>query len=58
VEYFREPDRQLASLVEATGFSMGQFLTMPMIILGFYLVFTAKKRRQRIEPTLGGESVA
>ncbi|APG62314.1 prolipoprotein diacylglyceryl transferase [Sphingorhabdus lutea] len=58
VEYFREPDAQLQWLVDLTGFSMGQFLTMPMIIIGLYLVYTAKGRRERVESIAGGKSVA
>ena len=58
LEYFRQPDSQLQWLVDQTGFSMGQFLTMPLIILGVYLVSTANKRRQRVEPFAGTQSVA
>ncbi|MFC4291515.1 prolipoprotein diacylglyceryl transferase [Sphingorhabdus arenilitoris] len=58
IEYFRQPDQQLQWLVDATGFSMGQFLTMPMILLGLFLVATANKRRQRVEPVMGADSVA
>ncbi|OAN98440.1 prolipoprotein diacylglyceryl transferase [Sphingomonadales bacterium EhC05] len=58
VEFFREPDAQLTWLVEQSGFSMGQWLTVPMILLGLYLVFTAKGRRERIEPVAGDKSVA
>ena len=58
IEFFRQPDSQLQWLADSTGFSMGQFLTMPMILLGLFLIFTAKKRRQRVEPVSGGDSVA
>jgi phosphatidylglycerol---prolipoprotein diacylglyceryl transferase len=54
IEYFRQPDTQLQWLADSTGFSMGQYLTMPMILLGLFLVFTAKGRRQRVEPFKGG----
>jgi phosphatidylglycerol:prolipoprotein diacylglycerol transferase len=37
---------------------MGQWLTVPMILGGIYLMATAKKRRERIEPTAGTASVA
>jgi phosphatidylglycerol:prolipoprotein diacylglycerol transferase len=37
---------------------MGQWLSLPMIILGAWLMWTAKGRRQRVEPTAGTESVA
>jgi phosphatidylglycerol---prolipoprotein diacylglyceryl transferase len=58
IEYFRQADTHLQWLVDSTGFSMGQYLTMPMILLGLFLVFTAKGRRQRVEPVKGGDSVA
>lgn len=57
IEYLRQPDAQLQWLVDATSFSMGQFLTMPIILLGLFLVATAKGRRQRVEPVTG-ESIA
>ena len=58
VEFFREPDQQLQWLVEASGLSMGQWLTIPMILIGLFLVFTAGARRQRVEPIAGSNSVA
>lgn len=58
VEFFRQPDAQLTEFAQATGFSMGQWLTIPMIIGGLYLILTANRRRQRIEPIAGGQSVA
>jgi phosphatidylglycerol:prolipoprotein diacylglycerol transferase len=58
VEFVREPDSQLVGFAEATGLHMGQWLCIPMILGGLYLMMTAKGRRQRIEPTVGTESVA
>jgi phosphatidylglycerol---prolipoprotein diacylglyceryl transferase len=58
VEFVREPDQQLQWLVEASGLSMGQWLTVPMILVGLYLVFTAAARRLRVEPVAGTNSVA
>lgn len=58
VEYARNPDQHLIEFAEATGLSMGQWLTLPMIIGGLYLIVTAKGRRQRVEPIAGNESVA
>jgi len=58
VEYARSPDDHLIWLAEQSGLSMGQWLTLPMILGGIYLVATAKGRRQRVEPFAGGESVA
>lgn len=57
VEYFREPDVQRQWVVDATGLSMGQWLTVPMLIAGVWLVATAKRRRQRVEPVAGPDSV-
>ena len=61
VEFFREPDGQFR--IWAGGFfantiHMGQVLTLPMIVGGLYLILTAKSRRTRVEPIVGGESVA
>lgn len=58
VEFVREPDVQLTWLVEMSGLSMGQWLCVPMILLGLWLILTAKGRRQRVEPIAGGSSVA
>ena len=58
VEFVREPDAQLTEFAAATGLHMGQWLTLPMIVGGIYLMATAKKRRVRIEPTVGSASVA
>lgn len=58
VEFVREPDAQLQWLAERSGLSMGQWLTIPMIAIGLYLVLTAKGRRQRVEPIAGSSSVA
>ena len=58
VEFVREPDQQLQWLVEASGLSMGQWLTIPMILIGLFLVFTAASRRQRVEAISGTNSVA
>ena len=58
VEYFREPDSQLMQLAVESGLSMGQWLCVPMIVGGAYLIVTAKGRRRRVEPIAGGESVA
>ncbi len=59
VEFIREPDAQFAgTFIEATGLHMGQWLTVPMILGGLYLMATANKRRVRVEPTLGSASVA
>jgi phosphatidylglycerol---prolipoprotein diacylglyceryl transferase len=53
VEYFREPDRQLEYVVVQTGFSMGQWLTMPLIAGGLFFVIRALLR-----PPLGAGTAA
>jgi len=58
VEFFREPDRQLVAFAQATGLHMGQWLCVPMIAGGAYLIATSGKRRRRVEPTAGTASVA
>jgi phosphatidylglycerol:prolipoprotein diacylglycerol transferase len=58
VEFVREPDAQLVGFAASTGLHMGQWLSVPMIVGGLYLMVTAPKRRVRVEPTMGSESVA
>ena len=58
VEYFREPDSQLRDFAERTGLHMGQWLCVPMVAGGVYLIATSAKRRVRVEPIAGQESVA
>lgn len=58
IEFVREPDSQLVEFAQATGLHMGQWLSLPMIAGGAWLMATAKTRRVRVEPTLGSESVA
>lgn len=58
VEFIREPDNHLRDFAQATGLHMGQWLCVPMILGGLYLIATAKGRRQRVESFAGQESVA
>ena len=58
VEFVREPDAQLAGFAASSGLHMGQWLSLPMILGGLYLMITAPKRRVRVEPTFGPASVA
>jgi phosphatidylglycerol:prolipoprotein diacylglycerol transferase len=44
VEYFREPDEQLQEFARQTGLSMGQWLTIPLIALGLFLLIRALRR--------------
>ncbi|MBO9517551.1 MAG: prolipoprotein diacylglyceryl transferase [Porphyrobacter sp.] len=48
VEFFREPDAQLAWMVVDTGLSRGQWLSIPLILAGLALVIWSLKR-----PALG-----
>lgn len=57
-EFFREPDQQLQWLAQSTGLSMGQWLCIPMILLGVWLIWTSKGRRQRVESFAGSTPVA
>lgn len=43
-EFFREPDAQLADFAMRTGLSMGQWLTIPLILAGLIVVGYALKR--------------
>jgi phosphatidylglycerol:prolipoprotein diacylglycerol transferase len=56
LEFVRQPDQGLEHL--SWGLTMGQTLTVPMILGGTWLIATAKRRRQRVEPIAGTESVA
>ena len=58
IEFIREPDSQLVGFAQATGLHMGQWLSIPMILGGAYLMATAAGRRVRVEPIAGTESVA
>jgi phosphatidylglycerol:prolipoprotein diacylglycerol transferase len=58
VEFIREPDQQLIAFTHATGLHMGQWLSIPMIIGGIYLMLTANKRRVRVEPIAGAAAVS
>ena len=44
VEFFREPDAQLQEFAMRTGLSMGQWLTIPLILLGLALIARALVR--------------
>ena len=48
VEFVRESDAHLVEFASATGLHMGQWLSVPMIVGGLYLVVTARKRADRV----------
>ncbi len=52
VEFFRQPDAHLTEFAQNTGLTMGQWLTVPMILVGLFLVITALRR-----PRAGKEMV-
>ena len=52
VEYAREPDNFLGVL--ALGFSMGQWLSLPMIVIGLALMLWAYWRSRKPQPTILG----
>lgn len=45
VEVVREPDEQLAFLPQISFLSMGQWLSIPMVLYGLYVIVTAKRVR-------------
>ena len=56
VEFVREPDAHLVEFAEQTSLHMGQWLSLPMILGGLYLVLTAKKRADRVKPVPDDEA--
>ena len=52
VEFFREPDEQLENFAHATGLSMGQWLSIPLILAGLAVVVWALRR----PPLAGGKA--
>ena len=44
-EFFREPDQQLADFAARTGLSMGQWLTIPLILTGLTVVLFALRKK-------------
>ncbi len=53
VEYFREPDAQLREFAEQSGLSMGQWLTVPLMVVGLFFAVRALLR-----PPLGSGTPA
>jgi phosphatidylglycerol:prolipoprotein diacylglycerol transferase len=52
VEYAREPDNFLGLL--SLGLSMGQWLSMPMIVAGIVMMIWAYRRARKAQPTIYG----
>ena len=58
LEFVREPDQHLIEFARRTHLHMGQWLSLPMIVIGLYLVLTAKKRADRVRPVPADEPEA
>lgn len=43
-EYFREPDEQLQEFARQTGLTMGQWLTIPLVLVGLFFIVRALLR--------------
>ena len=41
VEFYRQPDEQLTEFTRTTGFSMGQWLTIPLMLVGLFFMVRA-----------------
>ncbi|RDC59018.1 Prolipoprotein diacylglyceryl transferase [Alteripontixanthobacter maritimus] len=52
VEFFRQPDAQLTEFARDTGLSMGQWLTIPLILLGIFVTV-----RALMKPPIGKTTV-
>lgn len=51
VEYFREPDAQLQEFAARTGLSMGQWLTIPLMVVGLFFMV-----RGLVRPAMGANA--
>lgn len=56
IERYRQPDAGLENL--SWGLTMGQTLSIPMILIGLWLIWSSAKRRIRVEQVAGSASVA
>ena len=43
-EFFRQPDAQLLEFAQETGLSMGQWLSLPMVLVGLLIIVWALRR--------------
>jgi phosphatidylglycerol:prolipoprotein diacylglycerol transferase len=48
LEFIREPDQHLIHFSQMTGLHMGQWLSLPMILGGLYLIATSRRREARV----------
>jgi phosphatidylglycerol---prolipoprotein diacylglyceryl transferase len=51
IELVREPDRQLEWLPQQTGLSMGQWLCVPMLLIGLWAMLTSGRRAALLDET-------
>ena len=58
LEFLREPDQHLVEFAQNTHLHMGQWLSLPMIILGLFFVLTASNRAERVRPVPADEPEA
>lgn len=56
VEFFRQPDAQLTELALRTGLSMGQWLSVPLIIAGLALIIWSLTRPASLAPGSTGKA--
>ena len=52
VEFYRQPDEQLSEFARTTGFSMGQWLTIPLMLVGLFFMVRALRL-----PALGSADI-
>jgi phosphatidylglycerol:prolipoprotein diacylglycerol transferase len=57
-EFYREPDAQLAEFARDTGLSMGQWLTIPLIVLGIVIMARALIRKPLASGTVKASPAA
>ena len=55
VEFVRWPDAHLVEFAQRTYLHMGQWLTVPMILGGLFLILTAERRAERVRPVPADE---
>jgi phosphatidylglycerol---prolipoprotein diacylglyceryl transferase len=58
IEFIREADSHLIEFAQRTGLHMGQWLSVPMILAGLYLILTANRREGRVRPVPAEKSAA
>ena len=49
LEFFRQPDSFATGVVQATGFSLGQFYSFPMILVGLLILWWGSKSKTNLE---------